>query len=337
MIVKDTVVGVKMPKPKAKAKAGKPATLTNCQAGLVVASASGTTASNLSVVAPTDAGVVAELATGATFSHINVPLHAANSSPGFILVAGSDNVVTNSTVNYDGSHDAFVVEEETGDTFMRVTVNDPYNGAGSTGTGFADEESSRNVYSHCTSAGQFNGFDLAPTGAGPVTLMYDTATGSSANPSSFGFKITGAFQAADSASRFHTLLSHNKAKGFVTGFQDLFTGGGGPSAGYPAAETWTDNTADNYSGVGFLISYPTDYTMTGNIADANTSAKKYTGGSTYGFVFISVSPLFPLALFANNQAYDSEYGFYSAGTAVGGKGNIAKRNLHNSVGVEISG
>lgn len=336
MIVKDTIVGGKMITPgmkkKAKKKASKPATLTNCQAGLVVVNTSTTMVSNLIIVAPTSVGVVAEVTAGATFSHINVPLHAANSSPGFILEGGADNVVMNSTVNYDGTSDAFLVEEETGDTFMRDTVNDPYHSTGSTGTGFFDAQSSRNTYSHCTSSGQQNGFSLSPVGYGPVTATYNTATGSSANSGSFGFSITGAFQSADTGATLHTLISHNKSTGFETGFQDQ--SGPGPGA---VAETWTNNTANNYSAIGFLINFPTDYTMTGNIADANTSGKTYGGGTSYGFAFVDASPHNPFAHFSNNQAYDSEYGFYSDALVVGGKGNIAKRNKYNTHYVEITG
>ena len=241
--------------------------------------------------------------------------------------------MANSTVNYDGSHEAFLVEQETGDTFTHDVVNDPYNSGGSAGTAFIDSQSARNTYSHCTSLGQFNGFNLAPTEYGPVTVTYNTAKGSSANPSSAGFKITGAFQYADSSSPFHTLVSYDQTTGFVVGFQD--DNGGMP--GTPLAEKWTNNTAYNYSSVGFLINTPADYVMTGNITDANTSGKKYTGGSTYGFALVDVSAAYPFASFANNQAYDSEYGFYSTAAGVGGKGNIAKRNKYNALGVEITG
>jgi len=332
MSVKDTVVGGKMPKPGAKTKSMKPATLTNCHTGLAVTLTSGATASYLNMVAPTSTGVFEESATGANLSHITVPMHLGNSGAGFVLEGGADNSVTNSTVNYDGSNDAFIAVEETGDTFMHDTVNDPYS-SGSAGTGFFEAASSRDTWSHCTTSGQFNGFNFDSEGSGPVTATYDKATGSPANSHSVGFMITGAFQQADSASSFHTLLSHNKTIGFQTGFDD--ENGGIPST--PVAETWTDNTADNYGAVGFLINHPTDYTMTGNIADANTSGKKYKGGSTYGFALVSAAPTFPFARFANNQAYDSGYGFYSAALPVGGKGNIAKRNAINSVGVEITG
>ena len=333
--VKDTVIGGTMPKPVAKKgtkpKAAKPATLSNCHTGLAVAGTSGTTASNLTIVAPANTGVVAEFASGANFNNINVPMHAANSGVGFVLEAGADNVVTNSTVNYDGSQYGFIAADETGDTFVHDTVNDPYNNAGSAGTGFLDTNGSRDTWSHCTSSGQLNGFSLAPNGSGPVTATYDTAKGSTAT-GSIGFSVVGAFQSADSASPFHTLLSHNTTTGFEIGFKD--DNGAVPGA---VAETWTNNTADNYSGAGFFINYPTDYTMTGNIADANTSGKKYTGGSTYGFALAHPSANNPFAVFANNQAYDSGFGFYSGGTVVGGKGNIAKRNKYNSHGVEITG
>ncbi len=332
--VKDTVFGGTMPNPRAKTKVKpKPAKLTNCGTGLTIAATSGTTASYLTIVAPGNAGVLGEQVVGASVSHINVPMHAANPGAGFAFQGGADNVVMDSTVNYDGSGYAFYAVNETGDTFLRDTVNDPYNSAGGPGTGFYDHQSARDTWSHCTSSGQYDGFYLGPLEYGPVTLTYDTATGSSANAASFGFEIAGAFQFTDSASPFHTLVSHNKATGFGVGFEDQNAG----IPGTPSAEKWIDNTADNYSGVGFLISYPPDYTMTGNIADANTSGKKYTSGDTYGFVLVDVSSAFPFALFANNQAYDSKYGFYSAGLGVGGKGNIAKRNQINSVGVEITG
>jgi hypothetical protein len=333
-IVKDTVIGGKMPKPKAKPKASKPATLTHCETGLVFAVTSGATASNLNIVAPASSGsgVVVTESEGANLSHINVPMHTGNSAIGLVLAGGADNVVMNSTVNYDGSHQAFLVEGETGDTFTHDTVNDPYS-SGSAGVGFSDVQSSRDTYSHCSSSGQLDGFNVSSEGDGPVTLTYDKATGSAANASSVGFEITGALQYADSSSPFHTLVSHNKTNGFAIGFED--NNGGIPAT--PASEKWIDNTADNYSGAGFEITYPTDYTMTGNIADANTSGKKYTGGTTFGFLLTNVSPAFPFASFANNQAYDSEVGFLSPSAGVGGKGNIAKRNKVNSIGVEISG
>jgi hypothetical protein len=331
--VKDTVIGGTMPKPKTKPKASKPATLTNCETGLVFAVTSGATASNLNIVAPASSGagaIVAE-SEGASLSHITVPLHAGNSAVGFILEEGADNAVMNSTVHYNGAHDGFEVEMETGDTFTHDTVDNPY-GPG-TGTGFFDSQSARSTYSHCTVSGQINGFDLNPEGNGPVTLTYDKATGSAAIGTSVGFKVTTAFQYADSASPFHTLVSHNKTIGFGAGFED--TNEGVPDT--PVAEKWIDNTADNYSQAGFFITYPTDYTMTGNIADANTAGKKYTSGTSYGFLLTNAGPANPFASFSNNQAYDSEIGFLSAGAGVGGKGNIAKRNKVNSVGVEISG
>ena len=333
-VVADTVFGGKMTKPGTKTKPKPtPAKLTNCGTGVALLSTSGATAGYLTIGAPHNTGVLAEEAVGASVSHISVPMHAANSADGLAFEGGADNTVTDSTVNYDGSNDGFFVLDETGDTFTRDTVNDPYNSAGSGGTAFYDKQSARNTWSHCTSSGQYYGFYLGPMEYGPVTLTYDTATGSSANVNSIGFQVTGAFQYADSASPFHTLVSHNKATGFSAGFEDQNPG----LPGTPSAEKWIDNTADNYADVGFLFSYVPDYTVTGNIADANTSGKKYTSGDSYGFVLVDVSSAFPLALFANNQAYDSRYGFYSAGSGVGGKGNIAKRNQINSVGVEITG
>jgi hypothetical protein len=335
MLVKDAVLGWKMPKPKAKsATLGKPAKLTNCEVGVEAALTSGMTVDDLttSVSSSSGAGILGEEATGADISHITAQMHAGNNAPGIVLEGGADNVVRQSTVNYDGTQYGFAVENETGDTFMLDTVNDPYSSGGSAGTGFFDTHSSRNTWTHCSSSRHENGFALVPQEYGPVTVTYDTATGSSAHPIGAGFSIIGAFQYADSASPFHTLVSHNKTSGFQVGFDD--ENGGIPDT--PVAEKWIDNTAYNYSGAGFVINYPTDYVMTGNIADANTSGKKYTSGDSYGFVLINASAPYAIAKFANNQAYDSEYGFYSAAQGVGGKGNIAKRNKINSVGVEIS-
>ena len=53
--------------------------------------------------------------------------------------------------------------------------------------------------------------------------------------------------------------------------------------------------------------------MTGNIADGTRPHKKYDGSATtYGFYLVRpVLRSFPFTSFSKNQAYDSEYGFYS--------------------------
>ncbi len=324
--VNETIIG------GTKAKPETSATLTNCGTGMVVYHTSGTKASNLKIVAPTSIGVVEEIAGGMTLSSISVPLPpASTTADGFELVAGADNVVTKSTVDSNSSGSGFLAVTEIGDSFTYDTVKNTYNGAGSAGTGFVDAGSSRDTWSHDTSSGQLSGFVLVENGSGPVTATYDTATGPSTNAGSYGFKVIAAYQATDSASRFHTLISHNKSTGFQYGFFDHTDTSG------PVAEKWTNNTADNYSEYGFYIDYPTDYTMTGNVADANTAEMTYAGGSTCGFCLTHALATFPVATFANNQAYDSEYGFNSAGAFVGGKGNIAKRNKYNANNVEITG
>jgi len=313
-----------------KAKPTKTATLTNCKYGLYVYWTSGTKASHLNIVSPTSDGVYEYYAGGMMLSNINVPLHA-NTAYGFYLEYGADNVVTKSTVDNNGSDYGFYAYYEVGDTFTQDAVKDTYSNSGS-GTGFYDEYSSRNIYSHDTSKGQYDGFYVYAYGYGPVTLSYDTATGRSSNINSYGFYVYEAYQEADSASPFHTLVSHDKATGFQYGYDDE------SNDSYAQAEKWIDNTADNYSEYGFYIDYTTDYTMIGNVADGNTGTKKYNGSSTtYGFYLDDPYSYEPFAKFANNQAYDSQYGFYSDEYMVGGKGNVAKRNKYNSYDVEITG
>lgn len=330
--VNETINGGSMPKPGAKKpKPTKPATLTGCSLGLEVLRTSRTTVNNLNIVTPTSAGVVAVLAAGMNLSHINVAMNTGINGAGILLQAGGGNVVSNSMVDYDGNGSAFLVGAETGDTFMFDTVKDTHNGNGGAGTGFSDQQSSRDTFSHCTSMGQTNGFILSPQGDGPVTVTHDTATGSAANGGSYGFSIIGAFQQSDSASPFHTLISHNTAHGFGTGFNDQ------SAPAVPVAEKWIGNTADNYSAIGFNMTVTSDYTMTGNIADGNTAAKKYVSGSSIGFLLADSSSAVPFAQFSNNQAYDSQFGFLAPGTVVPGKGNIAKRNKYNSLNVQIDG
>jgi hypothetical protein len=334
--VNDTIVGGTKPKPpkkgtKAKpAKPAKPATLTNCDTGLAIVRTSGTMASNLKIVAPTGTGVASTTAGGMTLSQINVPMQSQTGSVGFAIVDGADNVVTKSTVDTNGTNEAFAAVGEVGDSFTHDSVTNTYSN-GSSGTGFVDVTSSRNTYSHDSSKGQFSGFVFVESGDGPVTATYNSATGQSANANSYGFEVVQAYQQNDYASPFHTLISHNKATGFQYGFFDH------SNTLYAVAEKWTNNTADNYSEYGFWIDYPTDYTMMGNIADANTAGKTYAGGSTCGVCLVHPSPVYPFAAFAHNQAYDSEYGFDSGGAFVGGKGNVAKRNKYNANNVEITG
>jgi hypothetical protein len=332
-IVNDTVVGGAKPEPAKKgkkAKPAKPATLTNCETGLVVARTSGTMANNLKIVAPTHTGVASSIDAGIKLTQINVPMQGQTTSVGFEVVGGADNVVTKSTVDTNGIAEAFVAVNEVGDSFTYDSVTNTYS-TGSTGTGFLDASSSRNTYSHDSSKGQFSGFVFAEGGDGAVTATHNSATGQSANVNSYGFEVIQAYQQNDFASPFHTLISHNKATGFQYGFFDH------SAQLYAVAEKWTNNTADNYSLYGFYIDYPTDYTMTGNIADANTAGKTYAGGSTCGFCLANASTLYPFAAFAHNQAYDSQYGFDSGGSFVGGKGNVAKRNKYNANNVEITG
>jgi hypothetical protein len=161
-----------------------------------------------------------------------------------------------------------------------------------------------------------------------VTATYNTAT-SANGVGDVGMVVVGALSATDSAPPFHTLISHNTTNGFSTGFGDLTAPG-------PTVEKWIDNTADNYAQSGFVFAAPIDYTITGNVADANTSAGKYTGGSTAGFKIGSSPDPYPPALFSDNAAYDNQIGFLSE-FGIGGTGNIAKHNLVNSIGVEITG
>ncbi len=326
----DVVIGGTSAKPT-KAKPAKSATLTNCKNGLYVYWTSGTMASHLNIVSPTSYGVYEYYAGGMHLSNINVPLHS-NTALGFYLSYGADNVVTKSTVDNNSSDEAFEAYYEVGDTFTWDSVKDTYSNSGDSGYGFYDEESSHDTFSHDTSKGQFYGFYLYGDTYGPVTATYDTASGPSTS-GSYGFYVYYAFQEADYGSPYHTLISHNKTTGFQYGYYDY------SDSSYSVAENWLNNTADNYSEYGFYIYYPTDYTMTGNVADANTATKKYDGSSTtYGFYLYEPYSYYPFRTFAKNQAYDSEYGYYNYdGYMVGGKGNIAKRNKYNSYDVEITG
>jgi hypothetical protein len=322
LITKDTVIG------GTKAKPSKSATLSACRYGLYVDWTAGTMASYLNIPSPTSEGVFAEYAGGMMLSNINIPVHSA-SSYGMYLEYGADNVVTKSKVTCGNSCDGFLAYYEVGDTFSHNTAANT-NG-GNSGTGFYDEDSSGNTWTHNASKGSYYGFYLYADTYGPVTATYNTASGPGTS-GSYGFYVYYAFQEADYGSTHHTLISHNKTNGFYYGYYDY------SDDAYSVAEKWTNNTADNYTGYGFYIYYPTDYTFTGNIADAHTASKKYDGtSSTYGFYLYEPYSYYPFAKFASNQAYDSEYGFYSDEYMVGGKGNIAKRNKYNSYDVEITG
>ncbi len=318
----ETIVGGTVKKP------ARPATLSSCHAGIEITRTSGTMISHINISSPAGDGVLETLAGGMTLSNINVQMHAVTTAIGIFVEAGSDNTVTKSLVNTNGTAVGIVAESEVGDSFTYNSVVDTYNSSGNTATGMADVNSSRDTWSHNVSSGQKNGYVFSEDGSGPVTATYNTAKGH-ATSGSVGFHVTNAFQLYDPGSQHHTLLSHNKSVGFEQGFLDS------TDTPYSAAETWASNTATNYTEYGFFIESPGDYTMTGNIADANPAGKKYTGGSTCGFCLAGVSPLFSFMAFSKNQAYDNLYGFDSGGTFVGGKGNIAKRNKYNALNVEI--
>jgi len=313
-----------------KVKPTMTATLTNCKYGLYVDWTSGTMVSHLNIPSPTSYGVYAEYAGGMTLSNINVPLHA-NTAYGIYTEYGADNVVTKCTVDNNSSDTSFFAYEEVGDKFTSDTAKDSYNHSGNGGTGFYDEYGSRNNWSHDKSTGNFYGFYFYNDTYGPVTATYDYASGPS-TAGSYGFYVYYAYQEADYSPPFHTNISHNKTVGFQYGFYDESDSSGA------VAEKWIDNTAYNYSEYGFYIYYPTDYTMNGNVADAHPGTKKYDGSSTtYGFYLYYPYSYYPFASFSKNEAYDSQYGFYSDEYMVGGKGNIAKRNKYNSYDVEITG
>jgi len=324
-LVNDSIVGGTKKKPTMTA------TLTGCGLGVVSVGTSGMSASHLKIVAPATVGVDAQYAGGANLNNINVPLQS-NSAPGILLQSGADNIVTKSMVDNNGTAASFLAISETGDMFTYDTANDTYSSSGNTTDGFIDVSGARNTWSHDTAKGNLDGFYFVESGTGTVTATYDTATGSSANANSHGFFVLAAFAIDNPASPFHTLISHNTATGFQSGFYDE---SGGASA---ASEKWTNNTAHGYSEYGFFVDYATDDTMTGNVADANPAGKKYAGGTTYGFFVNNVGPGFAFRTFADNQAYDSQYGFVSTtGVVIGGKGNVAKRNEFNTYRVEITG
>jgi len=303
------------------------ATLKDCEYGLYVEYNSGTKASNLNMVSPTSEGVYTYWATGAMLTNINVALHA-NTAYGFYLEEGGANVVTHCTVDNNSTDASFYAYYEIGDTFSYDTAKDSYHKSGNSGTGFYDYESTRDTFTHDTSNGNSYGFYLYDDSYGTVTATYNTAT--DPNSVEYGFYVYGAYQEADYASPYHTLIAHNTTNGFEYGYYD------DSSSSYAVAEKWLNNTADNYSEYGFYIYYTTNYTMNGNVADMNTKTKKYDGSSTsYGFYLYDPYSYYPFKSFDNNQAYDSEYGFYSDEYAVPGKGNIAKRNLYSSYGIQL--
>lgn len=321
----NTVVGGSTKKPS------KAATLTGCGYGVVFYFISGGSASYLNIDSPATnyAAAYVENDAAVTMSHINAKLGAGKNAYGIELSDGASNTVTNCTVDNNGTFASFYDDYGLQDSFTHDVSGNSYGSPGA-GEGFEDYYSSRNNWSHDTSKGQPYGFYLYEDGYGPVTATYDSASFGKTT-STYGFYIYLADQESDSGSPFHTLISHDKATGFQYGFFDETD-----SEYFSVAEKWIDNTADNYSEYGFYIYYPSDYTMTGNVADGDTQHKKYDGTSTtYGFYLYDPYSYYPFKTFSKNQAYDSEYGFYSDEEMVGGKGNVAKRNKYNSYDVQI--
>lgn len=307
------------------------ATLKSCKYGLYVFYAIGTTATNLTIDTPATDGVYEEDSAGMQLSNINVPLHSSSAN-GMYLVDGANNSVTHCTVDNNNTGSSFYLYYEVRSMVTHSVAEDTYNKAGNAGTGFYDEYSWRDTYSHDTSKGHDWGFYVDGAGYGPVTLTNNTATDLLSTNEGFYLYYSNLEQ--DSASKYHTLVSHNTSNGFKYGFEDV----GPSSTGYPTAETWTNNTATNYSEYGFYIYYPTDYTFNGNVAEANTKTKKYDGSSTtYGFYLYDPESYYPFVSFSKNQSYDNEWGFYSDEDAVGGTGNIAKRNKYETYQVQIVG
>jgi len=324
--VNNTVVGGMM----ATKKRAKPmsATLKNCEYGLYSSFTSGAMVSNLNIVSPTGYGVYADYDGGMTLSHVNVALHG-NKAYGMYFEYGSNNLITKSSVDNNSNDESFYAYEEVGDTFSLDTAKNGHSGNGA--TGFYDYECSRDTYTHDASKGNYYGFYLEGDGYGTVTATHNTASGPTTT-GPIGFYVYEAYQEADTGSPFHTMLSHNKTTGFQYGFDDQ------SNDSYSQAETWIGNTADNYTEYGFYIDYTVNYTMVGNVADANTKTKKYDGSSTsYGFYLDDPYSYEPFRAFNNNQAYDNEYGFYSDEYMVGGTGNVAKRNKYAAYDVEITG
>lgn len=312
--------------------AKRPANLTGCKRGLNVNFTARTHVRYLKIAASTSFAVFTSDARNMVLKDVNVRLAADAVAGGIHLEHGKNNLVTQSTVVNNSAYDAFFAEAETDDSFTYDVAKATAKDADVDGDGFHEYECARDTYFHDMSLEQFDGFDLDESGSGAVYATYNTATGPSDTESSYGIFVGEAYDIANPASTFRTLVANNRMSGFQDDFYD--TTADRPSV---VPERWIDNTADNYVEYGFYIYYPMKYTLTGNVADGNTSGKKYAGGSTDGFYFEQASADQPFAAFSKNAAYDSEYGYYSNGDVVSGKNNVSKRNKYRPYDVTING
>jgi hypothetical protein len=312
------------------AKGSPRATLRHCEYGLYVYLTSGTTASRINIDNPSY-GVYEDYAAGSNLSQITV-YAPSGVNYGFYLYAGSGNTVSQSVVNSDltSSEYGFYNEYEYGDHFTSdtATANTP---AGDSGSGFVEYYSNRNTYSGDKALGQLYGFYVYGDTYGTVTLTNNTANDLTSDE--YGFYVYLAELYSDYNDPVHTVVAGNTTNGYYYGFYDE------SDAAYSTRETYSNNTADDYSGYGFYFEYPVDYTITGNTADANTtstSTPRWVSG-TYGFYFSDTAySYYAPETFSDNKSYDNEYGFYSDSYAISGTNNIAKRDRYASYDVQYN-
>jgi hypothetical protein len=316
--VGDSVVG---------GQAGSPrATFRHCYYGLYLYYTSGATASRINIANPTY-GVYGEYAIAANVSQINVTA-TDGVSEGFYFEYGGGNTVSQSAVT------GYLYWDEVGfETYYEYTdhfVNDTTSGnapAGDEGYGFYDEYSNRDVFSGDKSIDHLYGFYLYEDGYGTVSAKNSSASDLASDE--YGFYIYYPDLDYDYNGPNHPTFIGNTTNGFDYGYYDY------QDTSDNVREIWKNNTADNYSGYGFYFEYPTDYTITGNTADANTTSTatpRWVSG-TYGLYLSSGYSYYAPLAFSGNKVYDNEYGFYSDGYAITGTNNIAKRNKYASYDV----
>jgi parallel beta-helix repeat protein len=304
--------------------------LQGCGTGVDLYFTSGASVTNINVHSPVYYGIYEDYIAAANISHISI-YAPSGLSDGFYGEYGAGNTVSHVNVDESGSGNAFNVYYEYNDNFTNDVARDSYNGSsGNSATGFYDEYSNRNTYSGDKSVGHEWGFYFYEDDYGTVTAKNNTA--SDPNSSEDGFYAYYAVLEYDYADPVHTVISGNKTNGFDTGYYDE------NGTSYSVRETYSGNTADNYTGYGFYFTYPTDFVISNNTADANTTSTtppRWVSG-TYGFYFYYGDSYYGPLTLSGNQSYDNEYGYYSDSDGVTGTNNIAKRDKYKSYDVEYN-